>query len=433
MEADKIYKKNIGFYQKQIKKSRAFCAAAKAQNPDPENVLSFVGCYVLGPALFMFTRFLILSAQKDNLQRIYFLARDGFLPYKAAKIIQSRYHINLDIRYLSLSRLSLNGALLFADKDYCFDYLFLSTKGLTALGVLKRAGLTENEAKKIFYSLKTGFDISTPLTKPQKSRLKHALYKNAGFYELVKARSSGRFDLLIKYLKQEGLMDGIPFAIADSGWAGTTQYSLKLALDKAGESPQFYGYYWGLYRYKAAFEQRYSRCFYFYPCNGFFTKLHFNNNLIEAAFAAPHGTTAGYTDSGGIVRPLYSHENPGFKLEGALGFVKGAIANIDNKEFFCGNTQTELKILKAVLKRLMYRPSPAEALTVGGLCFNDDMIESKNNPGENTLLSKGWPRAEIMLGKGGRPGFFIYNFLRHVKGTFLALKDRWVFKLESKT
>ena len=90
MEADKIYKKNIGFYQKQIKKSRAFCAAAKAQNPDPENVLSFVGCYVLGPALFMFTRFLILSAQKDNLQRIYFLARDGFLPYKAAKIIQSR-------------------------------------------------------------------------------------------------------------------------------------------------------------------------------------------------------------------------------------------------------------------------------------------------------------------------------------------------------
>ncbi len=488
METDKIYKKNIGFYQKQINKCRAFSAAAKAQNPDTENVINFVGCYVLGPALFMFTRFLILSAKKDNVQRIYFLARDGFLPYKAAKIIQSHYHINLDIRYLSLSRLSLNGALLFTDKDYCFDYLFLSTKGLTSLGVLKRAGLTENEAKNFFYSLKTGFDISAPLTKPQKSKLKHALYTNAGFYELVKARSRGRFDLLIQYLKQEGLMDNTPFAIADSGWAGTTQYSLKLALDKAGARPRFYGYYWGLYRYKAAFEQKYARCFYFYPCNGFFTKLYFNNNLIEAAFAAPHGTTIGYVKSGQSIQPLYSHEKLDLKLGAALEFVKSALANTNKKEFFCGNTKTELKILKSLLKRLMYRPSPTEAKKVGSLYFTDDMFENKNKLDDmfenkntleymienkntledmsenkntledmsenkntledmldtkntledmfdtkNTLLNKGWPRANIMLGKSGQPCFFIYNCLRHVKGTFLALKDRWVFKLESKT
>ena len=50
------------------------------------------------------------------------------------------------------------------------------------------------------------------------------------------------------YLRQEGLLEPVPWALVDSGWMGTTQETLGQALRLLGKSGSLRGYYAGLYR-----------------------------------------------------------------------------------------------------------------------------------------------------------------------------------------
>lgn len=73
------------------------------KNPDSSVINTYL-VHVI-PLLFYFSRWLIKSAKSRGIKNIYFLSRDGFLPYIISRIISDN---NINIKYLKLSRAALS-------------------------------------------------------------------------------------------------------------------------------------------------------------------------------------------------------------------------------------------------------------------------------------------------------------------------------------
>ena len=97
----------------------------------------FIGYYAVGMQLISMCKWLLSDAKDNNIDSIAFMARDGYLPYEAAKIFKSKIekYKNIDLNYTYVSRRSLM-PLLLKDKsgisliETYVDYYMLSPKDL---------------------------------------------------------------------------------------------------------------------------------------------------------------------------------------------------------------------------------------------------------------------------------------------------------------
>ena len=62
---------------------------------------------VLAPAMVEFVKWILRSAGERNIRRIYFLARDGWPMYRAARILGRDVEPAVDCRYFCCSRYAL--------------------------------------------------------------------------------------------------------------------------------------------------------------------------------------------------------------------------------------------------------------------------------------------------------------------------------------
>jgi len=85
----------------------------------------FIGYYALGMHVFGLSKWLIEDAISNNYENIHFLARDGYLPHKAFKIIAELYPKAPGYKYIYASRKSMM-PYLFSKKDYCGISEFVS-------------------------------------------------------------------------------------------------------------------------------------------------------------------------------------------------------------------------------------------------------------------------------------------------------------------
>ena len=74
---------------------RILRAAAGADIPSGDPV-ALVSTQVLGPALGGFTQWLLSEAIEEGKKRLYFLARDGYFLYRAARIFCTRFQLPLE-------------------------------------------------------------------------------------------------------------------------------------------------------------------------------------------------------------------------------------------------------------------------------------------------------------------------------------------------
>lgn len=73
-----------------------------------ENIAEKTGYEVLGPILYYFVRWLEIELKNNDINKVYFLSRDGYLIKKAYELLSDQN--NLDIYYLSLSSKSVKNA-----------------------------------------------------------------------------------------------------------------------------------------------------------------------------------------------------------------------------------------------------------------------------------------------------------------------------------
>lgn len=265
-----------------------------------ENEFSKFGYEILGPLLYGFTSWLHSKVKRENIEKLYFLARD-------AKIIMEIYHMrykndNISAYYINVSRKSVIIANL--DKINNFDEVYLKFKS-----ILKKTSKVED----FFYIVGLKFEEYEVILENSKiDRTKYLMdlsenEKNKIFTiikEDLQKNSRLQRQYLKKYLNQNNMNGKI--AIIDVGWNGTIQYYLENILDS---DSKIYGYYYGVNTNKKYSEH--AKCI----RNGYLFDLENKNNnqmiielssgLFEIMFLSPEGTTVSYKEVNGKIEPVY--------------------------------------------------------------------------------------------------------------------------------
>lgn len=340
---------------------------------------SMVGEFVLAPFLVLFTMWVLKSAEKDGVKRLYFLARDGFPAYEMALKFCEHYSIGIECRYLYCSRYSLRMPMYSENLDEMLEYVCRSGIDVTLDKVLKRSGLTEQQIAKLDCE-KLLWKRNEVLSYMQLREVRSFLKNNNNFLEMVKENSKNGWQVLSDYFRQEGLATTDCIGLVDSGWIGSTQKSICDILKRMHISPNIEGYYWGLYDIPDCMDQTRYHGFYFEKKNSLINKIYFSNCLVETIYSANHGTTTGYMVLENKIIPCQQQifENGHF-LErfGSLihGYTDKFLEGCSKSAFTKLDIESSIKILSKSMMRFMEQPTVKEAELFGTLQFSDDMLD----------------------------------------------------------
>ena len=116
-------------------------------------VSKVVNSYVLAPSLTSFVLWVLHEAMKSGKQRLYFLARDGYLMYQVAMIVCQKSNLPIECKYLSCSRYSLRIPAFHLDSEDALEYICRDSIDVNITKILKRAALTKEERAEVIESL----------------------------------------------------------------------------------------------------------------------------------------------------------------------------------------------------------------------------------------------------------------------------------------
>lgn len=370
------------FYQKQLENSPRMYRAAQAADGLEQDAAAVVLRCVIAPALGCFVQWLLGEAVASGKKRLYFLARDGYLMYRAALVFCRRYHLPIDCRYVSCSRYSLRLPLFHLDHKMALDFVCRGGIGVTLQKILARAALTEEEQRAVIEELSFSLEPDEPILASKLPQIRERLSGCGQFLTFMDRHSREALPGLAGYLRQEGFLEEIPDAVVDSGWVGSMQKTLGRALAYLGRGQRLEGYYWGLYEVPSDAERGEYHCYYFAPEGQLREKVYFNNCVFEAIVTAPHGMTLGYRKEGERYVPWYgevTYEKKAFlwKTEACLlKYIECLAAEPDGWKA----ERSEQAVVGRLLGAFLSCPEKEEAEAFGNLPFSDDVLEGGEQP-----------------------------------------------------
>ena len=354
-------------------------------------------CWALAPAVGAFSQWVLGRALKDGVRRLYFLSRDGWHFYHMAQRLCRAWGLPVECRYLYGSRYAWRLPLYHTDHRRALSQLCGKVLFPTLEGVLRQAGLSPEERAGVLGELAvSGKSILSP---GERRALFQKLKACPRFLFLMDRNSRQALPGLAGYLRQEGLLEGIPWALVDSGWMGSTQETLAQALALLGAAQGPRGYYWGLYR--APQLGRWA-CYSFSPGRELKRQAGFCPGFFEAALAAPQGMALGYEERRGRFIPRLGPPPQGGTLSQELEELfadygekllqEGAPRNL------LGRAAAELPRVCSLLEQLMTWPTRQEASAFGALPFSDSPLEGKAGPLASPPGGKSpWPEGSAAL------------------------------------
>ena len=100
---------------------------------------------IVGPVMLEYTRWIISESQKKGIKKLYFLARDGYLLSKIAKMIVEKQGLDIDCRYLYCSRASLRmPSYHIIDENEMYDILLRGGYYVTPKSLFQRGCFLED-------------------------------------------------------------------------------------------------------------------------------------------------------------------------------------------------------------------------------------------------------------------------------------------------
>ena len=258
--------------------------------------LSEIASSLISPVITYYALWLIREARERELQRLYFVARDGYLVKRVADALIREFRLPLETRYLYGSRQAWHLPAITEFSEESLSWLFERTRTLNLRIILGRLQMTPEEIADILSELgwpqpKWG----KPLDEKLLDQLKTDLLGSHDFRAQVEKRVAEKRDMALRYLEQEGLFDPTAWAIVDLGWHGRLQQSLEKLL--ATKHPtRTMGLYFGLYGDSPALARLKTASYLGWdlrnpPHAKDIPSLVF---LMESFCTAPHGSTVGY-------------------------------------------------------------------------------------------------------------------------------------------
>ena len=260
---------------------------------------------VLAPTLYEFVVWVLQEALQSGKKRLYFLARDGYQMYLAAQQLCKQYDLDIECRYLKVSRYAVRVPEYHLLGERCLERICVGGIDVTFEKIMQRAALTDKEAEEIAALAGYTENYRKVINYHEVMQLKDRLKKIPLLFHYIDSHSKEAYGTAIGYLTQEGLLEQIPYALVDSGWIGTIQQSIEHLLRQRQPDRKLEGYYFGLYEIPEGEGRENYHSFYFTPWGEIKRKVHFSNSLFEAVFSAPEGMTLSYRTVGGKDKIIY--------------------------------------------------------------------------------------------------------------------------------
>lgn len=237
--------------------------------------------------------------------------------------------------------------------------------------------------------------------------------------------------LALGYLRQEGLLDGTPWAMVDIGWHGNLQRSLGRVLALGGAARPVMGFYFGLVP-GAAVSAGDTATGYWnqLPARGHGVRR-LNHALWEIFLSADHGSVLGYHEADGRFVPELREPRNERALAWGLATLQAAVLKFGEcwqevAERRTFETNEWLTVTREVYLEFYRHPTRDEAATWGDIPFSDGQVEQDfhcltpplNGPAWRGILRRHRPLywwAEGALAQRACWPLRLYLALRNVK------------------
>src|SRR6516165_3941377 len=231
------------------KRSGAMRAARLAVPYSPETGVHELVSTFLGPALTIWGAWVLGTAQRDKLSRLYFCSRDCYLLWRAARALAPRFN-DIDCRYLKISRRAV----------FLPSVLEISPAGMPWMGgpgdlaplhkIVQRAGVDWEDVADSFAAVANREGGNKVLTTEDDWDAFWDALRSPPVRGLIERRAQPRREHAIAYFSSQGLMDPIGAAIVDLGWSATQLAAIHRILYPMASAPYLRGYYLCLLFYR---------------------------------------------------------------------------------------------------------------------------------------------------------------------------------------
>jgi predicted HAD superfamily hydrolase len=331
-----------------------------------------------------FVCWIIKQVKMCGFDQVFFLARDGYLPWRLYNMARLWDTSLPEAKYLYVSRQSLHSASLdetFTEEDLL--WILAQTEGLTFGDWLFRLGLDyhdsfePNERQLLNFPVKD-FEIHPNRYDICRSCLNQPLFQNKVFATAKVSR-----ELVVRYLDQEEVRTAKNVCLVDIGWNGRMQRSIRRFLRP---DQHLTGLYLGLHRTPSLDSENYYAWLFDCRIN---RNLHIatHTSLYETLFSAPHETTFGYRLENNVVKPVLApwdpvedNRNELNNMHDATKKVFNTISLFVNSYVVCQNSIDQVAVLSAY--RWLRYPTYTQAKAFSKFAFGSDQI----NKGKEQLI-----------------------------------------------
>ncbi|XZE51422.1 HAD family hydrolase [Planctomycetaceae bacterium SH139] len=293
-----------------------------------------IGYSIAGPIMGAFVAWVLREAEARKMEKLFFLARDGFILKGMAHAFQrAGCGHDAEFHYVHASRQSwrLSGMIAFDDDDV--RWALTSNKRTTLSAVANRLGIAWDTLANACFG-KTGATLGkdAPLTASQVETIRKELTRGA-LREKITKSAGVQADLLEEYLNGLGVFSNHTCSLVDLGWKGTTQDALSKVLRSRERMITLVGFYFGLVpgAKKSQDSEKTSYVDSVDQGNLKSDQLHAAAMFLEALASAPHGSTISYARaSDGKVVPVLDDQGTRLTEWGYDEFVSAAVQLVED-------------------------------------------------------------------------------------------------------
>lgn len=186
-----------------------------------------------------YVRYIMDVSKEQEISVLYFLARDAHIFLQIAEQFKNRYP-NIELKYLKLSRRSLYPCVFYEVNDYEMELTICQCIAQTAKKSVEYIGL---EWESLSPKTRNQFNADYRFTSARKAKaFAKCLIENDR--KMILEKSSNYREMLLGYLKQEGVLGFRKIASVDLGWIGSCRCILNYILRKE-KYRTCDAFYWG--------------------------------------------------------------------------------------------------------------------------------------------------------------------------------------------
>jgi FMN phosphatase YigB (HAD superfamily) len=339
-----------------------------------------VAAGVLAPTLVGYALWVLAQARKLGVRRLYYVARDGKVMLEAAQHVIGALAPDIELRYLYGSRQPWTLAAGATCEDTLASWV-RAKPDATARTLLARVALTPQDVTAVVELPVLSADrVDVALSPSERQSLAQSLLDDP-LRQLVHDAAERAAAQSVAYLRQEGFTEGVPSALVDAGWSGSTAAAFDRLIDRAGGEPVHH-LLLGVLGPKSEAHLREKLALTPWLFNqdeqpDLPTELPVANTLIEMLCADVSGRTLSYESRNGRVHPVLAAEvNQPLVDWGLPAMQEVALRACELTASRLSQTSTHLDLRPAawaVLRAFWTSPTDAEAHAWGSFPWDEEM------------------------------------------------------------